>query len=247
MQTEKREKQIMLHQLDLYIRSADLSSLYSSLAVKLHGYIMSKIDTRYAGYLHGLDVNPFSLYLYDSGSEFIMRLSALNDEAAQILDKVEKTRSIVIYGLNSSLTVEYAKRANPISIADIGEAVKARGYQIRFVTPATYKTAGKYCNMPVLHKLFKPVINKINIYEHTGFNEESLEHLFSLVRIDAYRFDSASYRVGCTDIPSMTGYADISLHAEGDELALIRLLLGYAVYSGAGAKTSLGMGGFLLL
>ncbi|MDD4774346.1 MAG: hypothetical protein PHZ09_12220, partial [Eubacteriales bacterium] len=157
----------MLHQLDMYIKSTDLTPLYSALAVKLHGFVMSKIDTRYAEYLHRLDINPFSLYLYDSGRGFILRLSALTDRAAQILDVMEDIREIVIYGLDAPLEVEHTRRAAPASLDDIGKVVGKRGYQMRFVTPAAYRSAGKYRNMPLMHKLFKSVINKININERT--------------------------------------------------------------------------------
>jgi len=52
--------------------------------------------------------------------------------------------------------------------------------------------------------------------------------------------------LGGKNIPSMTGSCDIIINSTGEQLRKIKLLLGYATYSGIGAKTSLGMGGFLV-
>jgi len=233
----------MLNQLDIYLRGSDTSALYSDLGIKLHGFIMSKIDTSYANLLHTKEPRPFSLFVYDSGNGFACRVSTLNDEAAQIIDVLEKTDKIIVYGMDEPLAVERISRSNPINAADIPKILTKNKYTFDIITPATRKTSGQYTNPPDLRKYFASVANKLQEYENIVVEHEELEALFDGLTMSRYIFESRSFALGGKKIPSMAGNADISIKSGADSL---KLLMGYATYSGIGAKTSLGMGGFLM-
>ena len=238
----------MLNQLDIYLRNADISLLYSDLGIKLHGFIMANINTNYANLLHTQEPRPFSLFVYDSGQGFACRVSTLNDEAVQILDVLEKQEKIVVYaGKNPILlTVEKIDRSKPINAADIPDILTEKKYTIDIITPATRKTSGEYTNLPDISKYFMSVANKLKFYENILIENSELEELFSNIKMNRYNFESSNFMLGGKNIPSMTGSSDIIINSTGEQLKKTKLLLGYATYSGIGAKTSLGMGGFLV-
>jgi len=84
-----------------------------------------------------------------------------------------------------------------------------------------------------------------NNAKHNLFTDE-LEAFFADITITRYIYESKNFFLGGKTIPAMTGSCDIIINSNGEQLKKIKLLLGYATYSGIGAKTSLGMGGFLV-
>jgi len=243
----------MLEQLDLYIKSADTSELFSNLGVKLHGFIMSRIDSDYAKRLHNpREHTPFSLFVFDSGEGFICRISTLTDEASQILDAMQNVGKIKVYGITEPLTIENMIRSNPIVRQDIVRIVTKKKYVLNFITPAVYKKDGKFCNMPELYRYFRTVVEKINRFESMDIEYRDIAEIFeSYLKVGEYRYESSSYLLGGYIIPAMIGGASISIAARKEESdnkpEILRLLLGYATFSGVGGKTSLGMGGTLLI
>lgn len=235
----------MLNQLDIYLRHSDISQLYSDLGIKLHGFIMSKIDTKYAESLHGQEPRPFSLFVYDSGNGFVCRVSTLNDEAVQIIDVLQKQDKIVIYVGRKPilLAVENVTKSNPIKTNKISDILNKNKYTLDIVTPATRKTSGVYTNPPDLCKYFTSVANKLQTYENIFIERDELELLFADIKMSRYIFESKDFLLGGKPIPAMTGSFDVSINNKSEK---IKLLLGYATYCGIGAKTSLGMGGFLV-
>jgi len=236
----------MLNQLDIYLRNTDISPLYSDLGIKLHGFVMSKISKYYAKLLHTQELRPFSLFVYDSGEGFICRISTLTDEASQILDEMQNVEKIKVYGIDNPLLVEKTDRSNPINVTDIPNILTKKKYTIDIITPATRKTNGEYTNLPDLCKYFTSVTNKLKFYENISIENSELEELFSSIKMSKYSFENSNFMFGGKNIPSMAGNCDIIINSNGEQLKKIKLLLGYATYSGIGAKTSLGMGGFLV-
>ena len=236
----------MLNQLDIYLRDSDISQLYSDLGIKLHGFVMSKINSEYAKLLHTQEPRPFSLFVYDSGNGFICRISTLNDEAVQIIDALENTGEIIVYGIDKPLFVEKTDRSGSINVMDIYKLLNKKKYVIDIITPATRKTSGLYTNPPDLCKYFISVANKLKFYENITIENDELEELFSSIKINKYRFESSNFMLSGKNIPSMTGRCEITVNSKREQSDKLKLLLGYATYSGIGAKTSLGMGGFLI-
>ena len=236
----------MLNQLDIYLSNSDISSLYSDLGIKLHGFIMSIIDTHYAELLHKQEPRPFSLFVYNSGNGFVCRVSTLNDEAVHILDVLYKQEKIVVYTDKKPilLNVEKISRSNPINAIDIPEILSKNKYTLEIVTPATRKTSGEYTNPPDLCKYFASVVNKLQTYENISFERDEVSELFAGIKLNRYIYESKNFLLSGRSIPAMTGSFDISIKSGQSEK--LKLLIGYATYSGIGAKTSLGMGGFLV-
>ena len=235
----------MINQIDIYLRNADISQLYSDLGIKLHGFIMAKIDANYAKLLHAKEPRPFSLFVYDGGDGFVCRVSTLNDEAVRIIDVLEQQDKIVVYAGKKPilLAAEKFSRSNPINAGDIPAILTKNKYSLDIVTPATRKTSGLYTNPPDLCKYFASVATKLQAYENISIERDEIESLFANIKISRYIYESKNYMLGGKAIPAMTGNFDITVTGEAEK---IKLLLGYATYSGIGAKTSLGMGGFLV-
>lgn len=236
----------MLHQLDIYLENADLSEVYSELAIKIHGFLMCKIDKVFAGKLHEQGVNPFSIFAVPSAGGFIVRLSALTDEALQLIDVLEKERRIIVKGAQEPLKIIKAERAPSIGFDEIQQLFHKRKYKITFVTPAMYKSQGVLCFDTRLENYFNSVIQKMNLFENTSFTMEDVHEALGRTTISDYSFSSANYFLSGHNVKGMTGEAFITIKSNGMLLNFTNTLLGYSVYSGVGGKTPLGMGGFLL-
>lgn len=237
----------MLSQIDIYLKNADISSLYSDLGIKLHGFIMSKINTEYARFLHSQSLNPFSIFVFANEKGFVCRISTLTDEAAaQIITKMHTISEINVYGINKPLIVDNIISNAPIQANQISRMLSKRKYIIHFLTPATYKKDGKYCNLPSLYRFFRTVAEKINLFENINIDISDLKTLFDGINITEYTLKSEQYFLNNYPISAMAGNASITITSQSEQLVLLKTLLGYATYSGVGGKTSLGMGGFLV-
>lgn len=82
----------MIYQSDFITDDIDASELYSGLGVKLHGAAMKLIKSSYAEFLHQKEHHPFSIFAVPNDGGFVIRVSALNDEA-RVLSKASGKRS----------------------------------------------------------------------------------------------------------------------------------------------------------
>jgi len=120
----------MLNQIDLYVECKDTSSLYSDIAIKIHGFIMKIIDTNYAEKLHKQELNPFSLFAFPIQDGFIIRVSTLNDEAFQIIEALKGMSEIRIYGISEPVLVKKVENYPPVSLEYLANYATKRKYKL---------------------------------------------------------------------------------------------------------------------
>ena len=218
-------------------------------AVKLHGVIMSSIDTSYAEELHESSLHPFTQHIEKKrdGTDWVV--SFLNDDvicrmwrdALRDLDIVHldgKENGCFFFTGKEYTEISYDAFLDPES-----EFSASRG-KLFFVSPMAFRQGGRYVFYPDLRLLYQSLVNKYNtaIGAPEDPPEEMLERLCEITEIISYDLHSTKFYVGKTGIPSFTGQITIRLSGSPSERGLAGLLLRFGEYSGAGIKTGLGMG-----
>lgn len=233
----------MLYRSDLYVCGYDTDKLRSEISVKIHGAMMKHIPAEYAKKLHISEYHPYAIYAFEYGAGFIVRVSALNEEAKVIVDAMSNLKKIKLFGIDEPLTVTDVKPYDPIKADTAGSFFKGKMCRAELLTPAMIKTGGYPSIMPDIPKYFYSVILKYNAFENNELNYEDFLSAFYSSKLDAYSLESVKYNVSGHIFPGMSGYFDIIFPSDAKKAALLKKIFFYSSYCGIGGKTGLGMGG----
>ncbi|MGN0692912.1 MAG: CRISPR system precrRNA processing endoribonuclease RAMP protein Cas6 [Oscillospiraceae bacterium] len=233
----------MLYRSDLYVCGEGPDGLKSEIAVKIHGAVMKNIPTEYAAKLHISGYHPYSVYAFPYGSGYIIRVSALNEEAKVITDVMSEVKKITLYGIPERLTVTDVFPGDPVSAEKAAGSINGRMIRTELVTPAMIKTGGRPCNLPDIPRYFYSVILKYNSFEKDELSYDDFLSAFNMSVLDRYSFESVKYNVSGNIFPGMSGYFDIILAGNKKQTELLKKVFAYASYCGIGGKTGMGMGG----
>lgn len=236
----------MLYQTDIYTAAANTDNVYSDIAVKIHGAAMKAIPKEYSVKMHEKAYHPFSIFTVPLEEGFIIRISALCDEAKIIPDLLAAKQSIVVYGMSEPLKLIEYEESEPIHAQDAKDYLSEKGCRITFLTPAGIKTNGKFSAPPDLPAYFYSTICKYNAFENDEILFDDFKEAFSKASIGEYRLESVKYNVSGHILPGMTGYFDIRFPENIRQNIMLRKVIAYASYSGIGGKTSMGMGGIIV-
>lgn len=236
----------MLYQTDIYTAAANTGNVFSDIAVKIHGAAMKAIPKEYAARMHEQVYHPFSIFTVPVEDRFVIRVSALCDEARMIPDMLSTKKSIDIYGMSEPLEFTEVSGSEPISARDAGNYISEKGCRITFVTPAGIKTNGKFSAPPDLPAYFYSTICKYNAFETDSISFDDFKEAFSKSSIGEYCLESVKYNVSGHILPGMTGFFDIRFPENIRYNSILRKVIAYASYSGTGGKTSMGMGGIIV-
>lgn len=236
----------MLYRSDFYACSENFDTYESEIAVKIQGAMMKHIPTDYAEKLHISGYHPYSIYVFEYGNGYIIRASALNEEAKLILDAMSDIKKIKLFGLNKTLNITDVKPYEPLNINNLENVIAGNRCRMELVTPAMFKTKGSPSNMPDIHKYFYSVILKYNTFENDTLDYDEFLSAFNTSRLTAYELKSVKYNVSGHIFPGMTGFFDVTFPADTQMSSLLKKVFVYASYCGIGGKTGMGMGGVTL-
>ncbi len=230
----------------------------SNIAYLLHGAIMELIPPEYAEYLHTSRVHPYSQYAEASGDIIKWTINTLNAEAKDNIIGILENR-ITRHSMES---VYLKQRSEALEISDYSvhtstyEALIEKYFfeepdryiNIRIITPAAFKSNGKYCILPSPRLFFQSLMIRYDMFSEKSsiFSPELLEHYESYSSICDYRLKSTRFTVERVKIPSFTGDLKIKISGPQQMVNLAWILAEFAEYAGIGIKTGMGMGGVLL-
>ena len=230
----------MMQRMVIRLRSENLDDIHSDLGVKIHGYIMSIIDSDYAEKLHTEALNPFSINVVRDGSELILTINALADEAMQIINALKAVDKIIVKGAPALKVLDYSIE-NPVGYNDYVDNIKK--YQFNIITPALCKKQGTLYFGTEISQYFKSVALKLNEFENENISEEDIKKAFDCMKIVGYKFFSKSYKIAPKKLTGMMGSVSFKIHGDYSNCELLKKLIHYSCYSGIGSRTALGMGG----
>jgi CRISPR-associated endoribonuclease Cas6 len=236
----------MLNQTDIFTSDGDISDIKSDITVKIHGAVMALVKAEYAEKLHKQEYHPFSIFTLPRQGGYLIRVSTLNDEAEQITSVLCKEKKLIIFGMSEPLEIVGYDKSTPISAETAGKYISQNICRLNFVTPAVIKSGGKPCCKPDIVKYFYSVVLKYNAFEGEQLSFSDFQTAFDSAEFSSYSLQSVSYNVSGNTYSGMTGFCDIRLPKNLEQANLLKKMFAYATYSGVGAKTGLGMGGFVI-
>ena len=235
----------MFAKLQIELDCENLSYHQSS---NLHGVLMKTMDTEYAGYLHTLQVNPFSQSLIVKDGKKIWTVNALNQLAyEQIILPLFKLKEFRVK--NNKMYVKVGQMKQTLSSAEelLEESCQAKDnsvIHISFDTPTAFKQRGEYINYPDLRLLYQSLMSRYNaIVEGIDeIDEELLEGLVKNSKITDYHLKTVKFPLEGIRINGFQG--DICICVKGsDRMArYLQMLFRFGEYAGVGIKPGLGMG-----
>ncbi|MBQ8515586.1 MAG: CRISPR system precrRNA processing endoribonuclease RAMP protein Cas6 [Ruminococcus sp.] len=235
----------MLYRAELSYKYTDLSALQSDPAVKIHGFLMDKIAPDLAEWLHQPQYHPYALScLHEKEGVLRLRISALTDRACGLIDTLCGLEQISLCGCPRPIQLTHVTVNKPIQYPEAARCLSANKLRLTFETPAMYRSKGRFRNPPMPEKYFYSVLCKINTFEGLNLRWEDFLEGWDCCEVLDYSLSGHTHFLTGMAIPGMTGTMLLRIPQKNPHGDLLRTLLSYAVYSGLGAKTALGMGGF---
>ena len=236
----------MLHQIDIYIKKDDLSSLCSDLSIKIHGFLMTKLPESLVLELHKNSVKPLSIFTVDAESCYIVRVSCLNSMAKEIIKVFQNSDYIRVFGCDNHLEILEIRYTPSVSLLELASKLQAKRLHIAFVTPASYKSNGYYRHDACIQQYFSTVLAKLRDFEGITISKEQLMEAFSHIGFGEYSLTTAEFLTGGRVELGMVGYVELTIPPNCDYASILRLVLAYATYTGVGRGTAQGMGGIIV-
>ncbi|MDE7325625.1 MAG: CRISPR-associated endoribonuclease Cas6 [Lachnospiraceae bacterium] len=233
--------------MELESDSAELGYFQSS---NLQGVLMEQIDGCYAQKLHEQGIKPYSQYITGTDKKE-WRVKTLTTEAyEQIMFPLLDSSFEEFYIEKKQIHVRICKKEiNTISYQELLDefysAPCSRYLNLEFLTPTSFKSAGRYIIMPDMHYIYQSLMNKYSAVsvDMDMYDEETLHQLTSSSMITQYRLRSVSFPLEGIKIPSFKGEMRVKLNGTDTMAKYVRLLARFGEYAGVGIKTAIGMGG----
>ena len=219
----------------------------------LHGFLMESLPAPLVEYLHGIEVRPYSQYVFRENGVGYWRILALNQEMIEEIEALLNTwqqEPVFLKQRQKFYTLALVQSSKERSYREFSRAFfleqdPCRRVKVQFCTPSSFRVDSEYQMFPSIKLILASSCRKWNaLSDDVVFDdEESLEMIGKDVSIQRYDLKSARFSLERIKIPSFVGEMELSIRGPEMTVRWINLLLAYAAFSGTGIKTALGMGG----
>lgn len=239
----------MISRYELTLSPPDGTALSPDCAYRLYSWLLSRIPEEQGEALHSQEDHPISQYLScsRSGGPGVWHIALLNDAAHELFVPVlENVRSIDLHtGTLAVSAINHEAEKTPKEIILSGRAANTGRASLQFVSPASFRQAGRYVIYPQEKLIIGSLVKRWNSFcpEYRMDDEDALQMLENSVRITDYSLRTVRFRLKNALIPCFTGKITLSAGLPLPLAELWNALLCWAEYSGIGIKTALGMGG----
>lgn len=118
-----------------------------------------------------------------------------------------------------------------------------RSIKLRFLSPTTFRSAGKNVPLPLPHFVFGSLLEEWNSFAPFALGLEVREIIEKAVAVSGFRLHSELISITGGKQVGFMGHCTYTVTEENPfALACLHLLADFAFYSGVGAKTTMGMG-----
>jgi len=248
---------------------AAISRTHGYQAYALFLQLIGQAAPEFARHLHDLPTTkPFTLsplsgrferqeglVLLRHGQPYQMRLTLLGDDIfARTLDALARSPSdgslrLESAALRLSRVVTVRGKAEGVACSSfralLAGAEPQRRLAIRFLSPTVFRSAGKRnVNLPLPGLVFGSLLSRWNEFSSVAMPERLREVAANDVLIARYDIETRVMDFGSYKEIGFVGEAEYECPPEVDDetCQLLSALADFALYSGVGAKTTMGMG-----
>lgn len=217
----------------------------------MQGILMEQIDTAYAQELHNQGLKPYSQYI-QIGEQKEWVIKTVTREAYQriilpLLDEGFSQCTVEKKDLRIKIKEKKLKIQKKQELLDeFYSDACSRYLNLEFLTPASFKSNGRYVIFPDIRLLYQSLMNKYSAAspDMEMHDAQTLEQLTDNSTLVHYKLRSTLFPIEGIKIPSFKGELSIKITGSKTMAKYARLLARFGEYSGVGIKTAMGMGGF---
>jgi len=241
----------MLTNLTLHLQKEAGASLGYNSSSLFQGTLMEYVSPEYGAALHQTGLKPYAQYI-EAGKETLRWhiLTMTKEAGEQIIDKVLKADLSCVHLKHKDLKLPITqKEMKTITYEELLEkeyfGTGSRYAEIKFISPAAFKSKGVYVFHPDIRLIFQSLMNKFDACCDSASigSEEVLEHLAENIVVSRYNLRSVQFHMEGIRIPSFLGSVTLRINGPQPLVNLAQLLLAFGEYSGVGIKCAIGMGG----
>lgn len=215
------------------------------------GALMEVADASYVELLHTLPINPYSQYVLRDEDKYTWTISTLTKEAFEKLiapllqkDEIILRHKDLKLKLKDKTLVQVPKEK--IVEETLFSMEDFNNFTFKFMTPTSFKSEGRYVNVPTVRLLLRSVLNKFDAFgEEMLLDDELTEQMIYHTYFSRFRLYSSSYPLESVRIPSFIGRVDLRSSGGPEMKRVLKLIEMFSEYSGVGIKCSMGMGGII--
>jgi CRISPR-associated endoribonuclease Cas6 len=240
----------MLYKIIFEIEKKQEINLTYNISSLFHGFLMEQINPAFATEMHAMNLRPYSQHLHFADNRIFWMVCALNDRVYENLGQPLLENSL------QTITLKHKKLELPI----LSKSVKSisfdsfleqtfwgehsRVVHLRFLTPCSFKTQGKYLFYPTVKHIIQSLAMKFDAagYDYSVYTPEMVADLAENVSIVQYNLRSQSFQLEGVKIPAFVGNITLKVFGASQIVNLLHMLLAFGEYSGIGIKCALGMG-----
>lgn len=240
----------MLSKLCVNLKNESDKRITLNMSSVFHGALMEILGEETASWLHEGQMNPYTQYIQYDEDSIQWIISTMTAEAHQriLIPVMSFSGSQILLSYHDIPLKIIDKKHILFEKDEFLQSQYFRDYEryftIRFITPVSFKSKGKYMNYPTVHWLFQSLMHKHDFVDEDNqiYDEEVLETLEQKCYISQYRLRSTFFSVEGVKIPSFLGSITICVRGNQSLINLVNYLLMFGEYSGVGIKASMGMG-----
>ncbi len=223
-------------------------------AYPLYASLLEKAPSSVAEKLHEEGLAPMSQFLQITSEEVIWHINLFSPYLLEHLAPI--LESEIEFALRNKRITLVVKSVEKSSIPSVEEFFKiatdhAGKHPVQVCTPTAFKSRGNYISLPTSHLVLQNLIKKWNVCYPKAVieleDEESLQALAQGLWIHQFQIQSQSYLLKGKNISGFVGELTFTNHLKGMQRQVVDVLLLFAPYAGIGIKTTLGMGGLVLV
>ena len=237
----------MISQYKLRLALPDGGQLPSFWAYRLYAWLLEQLPGEAAQLLHEHGERLVSQYL--NRSTWVINL--FGEETAALLGEVlETAMQIDLHGDRLLVLERESHRIEgPEWFLQRGREVRTQKAELSFVSPASFKQAGRYAIFPQERLLLQSLLMRWNeaCPMYPLRDADLLAEMENGIHIVDYSLRTGRFRLKSTAIPCFYGKVILEARLPVVLQELWQALLCFAPYSGVGIKTTLGMGGVEIL
>lgn len=228
---------------------ADSSEVGYYQSSNFQGILMEQIDHNYAEVLHKQGLKPYSQYILGrEEKEWIVTTltkEAYHEIITPLLDEKFTEFTINKKDMHIKILSKDLKKTDKQELLDEFYSNECDKYlNLEFLTPASFKSNGRYVIMPDMRYIYQSLMNKYSASsgDMEMYDDETLEQLVNSSHIIRYKLKSTIFPLEGIKVPSFKGEIGIKITGTDTMARYARLLARFGEYSGVGIKTAIGMG-----
>ena len=221
----------------------------------LHGLLMESLPAPWPEELHLDEFRPFSQWVeVKSAEQFIWHIASLQDDLSDSLENLFAEQKEYMLKYNSTkLVIEEIVRTHR-SMAEYMKSFfladeACPGVFMTFRTPTTHKTMGQYAAFPSVELIAGYLRKKLCAIapDFALADDEAFEQVLQHTRLQRYKLESARYQLEGTGVIGYAGRIELRFFGPDPLKRLAGALFAFANWTGVGIKTTLGMGGCVVM